>query len=923
MLARLIRSAAMQPEAATSFVLKTTLDIHGMTHIGQCPRCHVSYELNEDDIGHLVTCECGALLFCGHITSTALIDVVCELCHEVYEIPGSDAGVAVECECGNCFTVPTILLRQPVHSNQGTATPNGGQAQTNKPTTNQAQTKQQPPAQTPPATKTKTNDKLPQPAGPLAIDTSEPTTNAEKNHSERLPAKSRNKDPLSLFGLAAVAILLIVALAMFARQHLFSPTSDKSKNLTTDPQTKTPSSPTTEATLPAAITNEDLQALSGGSTSEIAVPLIEVSLPETAPIIEESVQANNGSGSDSHGTTESANNFPTPPAPLYALPKPQTPRPRIPISTDPQPYMTLRSGVEDAFDAYEETMELLTIAEETKSDTDHAAYKQSMGRTLALLHHVHSLAAQANDTEQVNSMRYLLAYLSYSAGHLPEAIVMGQAVARWGTLDDPATKEAAMIALAAAQEASDTQWGSKDQVGELAMMQSVAEVIADRWPKDEQLDSIWMNLGYLYEAYNLPKRAVEIYGRLPAKSNQYADAQVASGMAVWRMARRQAINEATSIERTSLQQAQQMLKRGLRTAEKSESPLDERVIGVRLALAQIALLKNQPQDAKQLLTVNEKPIIDQIRLDDAPKKKGHIVVSEYTTKQLFDALYYTHLQLGDSAAANQTLEQLVATIDSVEIDLEARLVSTVKKAADRLKAKPAITSQDIDQFAELAQPIMDDEQHFPTENLLWLGETWGRISDQANDTTTSKRCAAEGATIYKLAMSRTDFPPASIQSAQLRRIELLRKSGNLAEAIQTIEKVLGKTPNIFSLQIAAAQSLQDLGVASGKVSDVQAAIDGPTGFSSIWGWGKLVSTLYTARWSASGTDTHATQLFLAQFNLAQCQMLVAKQTKDSVARRLQLTEIERSLQRILATMDDSNPWEAKFQQLSALVKNQR
>ena len=44
-------------------------------------------------------------------------------------------------------------------------------------------------------------------------------------------------------------------------------------------------------------------------------------------------------------------------------------------------------------------------------------------------------------------------------------------------------------------------------------------------------------------------------------------------------------------------------------------------------------------------------------------------------------------------------------------------------------------------------------------------------------------------------------------------------------------------------------------------------------------------------------------------------------TADAGARRLQLAEIERSLQRILATMDSSSPWLARFQELAVAVKN--
>ena len=57
------------------------------------------------------------------------------------------------------------------------------------------------------------------------------------------------------------------------------------------------------------------------------------------------------------------------------------------------------------------------------------------------------------------------------------------------------TLEAGMIALAAAQEAYETQWGNSEELGELEQMRDLVSLIATRWPEDTQVNEMWMNLG--------------------------------------------------------------------------------------------------------------------------------------------------------------------------------------------------------------------------------------------------------------------------------------------------------------------------------------------------------------------------------------------------------------------------------------------
>ena len=140
------------------------------------------------------------------------------------------------------------------------------------------------------------------------------------------------------------------------------------------------------------------------------------------------------------------------------------------------------------------------------------------------------------------------------------------------------------------------------------------------------------------------------------------------------------------------------------------------------------------------------------------------------------------------------------------------------------------------------------------------------------------------------------------------------------ESLKQVEEILASEPNVFGLQITAAQSLQQLAVEYGRASDLLAAINGPTGFSPIWGWGKLVTTLHATHYSATGTPRHAEQLSLAQYHLYQCRYLLAAQVKDSGEKTRQLAEVDRALAKLMATMDKKSEWFPRFEALQALSK---
>ena len=85
-----------------------------MDRIATCPKCMTEYELEEDDSGHLVECECGVTLFACHTRSLDTFAVPCGNCGGMHDVRGRDVGRTVSVDCGGKLRVPPALLRLPV-----------------------------------------------------------------------------------------------------------------------------------------------------------------------------------------------------------------------------------------------------------------------------------------------------------------------------------------------------------------------------------------------------------------------------------------------------------------------------------------------------------------------------------------------------------------------------------------------------------------------------------------------------------------------------------------------------------------------------------------------------------------------------------------------------------------------------------------
>ena len=85
-----------------------------MNRVATCPTCKTSYELDDEDIGHLMECECGEVLFACHTRSLPAFPIHCQHCGGEHQVGGRDAGKTVAVDCGASVVVPGVTLRAPI-----------------------------------------------------------------------------------------------------------------------------------------------------------------------------------------------------------------------------------------------------------------------------------------------------------------------------------------------------------------------------------------------------------------------------------------------------------------------------------------------------------------------------------------------------------------------------------------------------------------------------------------------------------------------------------------------------------------------------------------------------------------------------------------------------------------------------------------
>ena len=909
-----------------------------MSFVGQCPSCHTLYELDADDVGHCLQCECGVALFACEVSGFDELPIHCPECQSDYVVDREASGDHVECECGAQITVPTIVLRAPVSE-----TVSSSGATINEPS-DQAKTKPRPIVTCPDCgkefqvAKADLNQDSQCDCGCVFRTTLDAdrklvarallTNNASKRDDEETGShRKKGRSWFAILGTGSVIGFLIISVVMFVMRNAGTASTASTDEQTTAAEKNDSSGKYSIEAFASAIKSAGMRTLSTDLTSFSGHVETGTSRLAAEPIVRKAVSIDASEISRTGEGLGTKLRLPTLAA--QPLPDPNEPRQRAKLVPASERGLTFSKAYETAFADFRETRDLKKAADGSRDPESLAEFQRRIGTTIGLLQQTHDLGMRIHVDEEftdedklkkLTELRYFLTWAYFHAGWLPEAMLMGEAVTRWGNPDDAATKESAMFALAAAQEASATQWGISEQVGELERMQSIAELIAERWPEHPQLEAIWLNLGQLYHAFGKSTQAAKAYARIPQSSKQYSTAQLFAGNALWEEYRRNAPPEgkpAASLVAVR-NAARKHFTNAVEALQKSEKKPTVAMLNAKLALVRIEILSEKPAEAVKWLNKAPFPLTTSIVV--SKPAKDQIAMPASFVRAVFETLFVAKSQMDDPAGAKASLQKmsnLLGPGSGGEVG-DKMLAVAIDYIGD-LKASPTVDEKQITTLDGLLAPLKRKGQSLSADNLMWLGESYGEMAERATSPKLAEQCYVKAAESYNDALKARGFPKGSRTSARLRQALLLRKAGKLDEALSVTEQILKETPNVFQLQIEAAAAIEEIAIAKTNPLVLVNAVNGPPD-SVIWGWSKLVTALHGVRFSPSGTDQHATQLLQCQFHLARCQWLLANAMSDQTERSKSIASVSKMLNRLLKTTpEDRQPWFDRLRQLHSKV----
>ena len=740
----------------------------------------------------------------------------------------------------------------------------------------------------------------PKPAANIARN--DPGRTGQRDSDEEANAETtprEKKKPLVVqLGLAAVGLFLLTAVGFFVARTsgLLASVEEQAKPVESDAAPK-------ELTPIAMIEAADPPAREPGSGDGASADT-----EFTAPVIRRSTET--GSPSLPHSQPKAAAMFKPPPK--KEIPPAAKARPRIPVIAAKRAGKTYSKMLEDVFIEYEKTNEMESEAA-TSGDT--SAYHEQLGKTIGLLHQTLQSGERLKQPKSYDQLKFMLAYSYLKAGYLAEAAVLGEQLARFGKLKTPQTKQGAMIAMAATQEANSIHWGVPEEAGELDLMRRLINVIAKRWPDDPQLDLYRMNLAQLYDKFNHPQKAASVYATVDTQSPNYVAAQLAAGSALWGEFRTRASEGKSTPDVAQLRdRAKKLFATGVNAALREDPTPKREILVAKLSIARMSLHAGDLADAEKWLTKSPAPLCKSLTVGEATDDK--INVSPGFVRLVFETLFSIRRQLNDSTGAKAALTEMATILGPENSQQLGQLfLGVATNYIDQLSRSKTISRQQFAELSELIEPLKGQNSVLTASNMLWLGESWAGLAPNAANDELRKQCYQKAAAAYEMAMARKDFPKSNLQGAQLRRAQILRQAGDLESAVVLIGKILDSTPNAIGLQIEAAEALQLSAIQNNKPLSLVDVVDGPAN-SPIWGWNKLVTTLHKVHYSENASEKNTNRLYKARYSLAHCKWLIAKATVDTMEKTKLTQELHGLVSRLAPSIPpEAQPWSGKFNQL--------
>jgi len=500
--------------------------------------------------------------------------------------------------------------------------------------------------------------------------------------------------------------------------------------------------------------------------------------------------------------------------------------------------------------------------------------------------------------DEMNVIRYYLAYLYYVSGDLYDAAVVGEFLARRYP-NGTGARQGARIALAAyvtlfnAAPLDDRQF-------ETDRMNGIAEYITQQWQGEALAAEAWMTLIRTALASNDLEKAEAYLQKVPADSPRRGEVEVMTGQRFWAAyleGSRKAEGERPSQQllEKMVEQAKKTLEDGIARMRKSVDSggeISPTLAAAVLSLAQIYIGAGEPEKAIVWL---EDPKIGALTLVAAKHPattEGNFREETYKAALRADVAVQ---QVDKAKEAMKHLEELTKEGGNAEAGkkltrIYISLGRELQQQLERLRSQ-----QKTDQLAKVSEAFTSfldrirEGEGNTFSSLNWVAETFlslGAGFDPGGKTLASKAkdYYQKAADTYQKILQRcseADFaaPEGAAASIKIRLARCLRRLGRddqakYDQAMDLLVGILQERSTMIDAQVEAAYVYQWRGEQDARYYPF--AINGGkrikksdgTELNLVWGWGKIAALV-------AQSQKHESIFHEARYNLALCRFNMA------------------------------------------------
>ena len=559
------------------------------------------------------------------------------------------------------------------------------------------------------------------------------------------------------------------------------------------------------------------------------------------------------------------------------------------------------------------------------------------------------LVREDTDIDEVNLIRYLICYLSFTEGNYFDAVVIGDFLARRYPGSQHA-RSCAKIAMSGylklyAENSTD------DKSVETSCLVEISDYIVKTWPNQpEAAEALNTLIPFMIRSRQLAQ-AEDYLSRIPQDSPHRGNAELKTGQALWAsyidnsrqvrdwesdsqprpegldLAARKAELEALKSK------AKQILVDGVERMQ-GTGDVNAVLVSAVLSLSQIYVDTNEAAKAVALLEDPKIGVLTLLQNDDPLLQREGFPEETYKTAL---RAYISSLSAG-GADANATIEKARGVMDA----LKQRIGQTPQGQA-RLVAIYISLARDLQQQMEIADPAAKKALGLGFENFLrqvgedateldilnWVAETYrgmgeSYLTGQKGASAEAKAYLRKAADTYVKLLDLGQKSPGFLTPAMTTqlRIQLAKTKKSLGDYIaarDTYESVLKANAMLLPVQVEAAHLYQDWGAAGKEhAPNYLKAMFGdrpdPRGKNVIWGWREI------ARMTASNRQFRE-QFFESRYNLALCRYSYAQTITDAAKKKETLTASRRDITGLIELYPDlGEKWGPQFDTLLKTIQ---